>query len=252
MSDHETRDNGRLVSAGRRELATLTAANPLVLRGFADLTHSRVLNLSTAVHSDAELVWSNLMKACGGQSVDELINWCNKAIRLDLNLKITFNIRGNAWRKTQEFEKAIMDFDEAIRVDPHFAISYTNRGRTWLEKREFGKAVKDFECAIHVEPENADICREVAWLFATSPVDELRDGTRAIQLATIACNINRWEYGDDLAILAAAYAEVGRFKTAVCYQELALEYDECVGPDGNEFRQRLELYKQQQPFRDCT
>ena len=64
------------------------------------------------------------------------------------------------------------------------------------------------------------------------------------------CKEIEWKCGWHLDILAAAYAEEGKFDEAVRYENEALEdpaYQKA--PAGDEFRQRLELYKQQKPFR---
>jgi hypothetical protein len=55
-----------------------------------------------------------------------------------------------------------------------------------------------------------------------------------------------------LDTLAAACAEAGQFDEAVRYQTMALDDRTSRGPTGDEFRQRLELYKQKRPFRESN
>jgi hypothetical protein len=88
-----------------------------------------------------------------------------------------------------------------------------------------------------------------AWILATCPEGKVRDGKRAIQMATKACELTDWKSGRELSILAAAYAENGQFDEAVRYQTKALEDPVYRGPAGDGFRKRLELYQQKKPYR---
>ena len=52
--------------------------------------------------------------------------------------------------------------------------------------------------------------RNLAWTLATSTETNIRNGTRAVQLAEQACELTH--YDDSIVgTLAAAYAEAGRF-----------------------------------------
>src|SRR5262249_30309383 len=95
-----------------------------------------------------------------------------------------------------------------------------------------------------------------ARLLATCTDGRIRDGERAILMATKACELTDWMRGRELDTLAAAYAEAGQFEEAERYQRMALDHPEYVSPDGAVagfevagYRQRLELYKQKKPYR---
>ena len=81
----------------------------------------------------------------------------------------------------------------------------------------------------------------LAWLRATAPDASLRDGQRAIELATQADRIATGKSAGALKSLAAAYAETGQFAKALetarrarvlaqeqNAQELRQSLDECV------------------------
>ena len=53
-----------------------------------------------------------------------------------------------------------------------------------------------------------------AWVLATSPDDDVRDGKRAVELATKAGELTERERAHILSTLAAAYAETGDFDAA--------------------------------------
>jgi len=56
---------------------------------------------------------------------------------------------------------------------------------------------------------------ELAWVFATHPSEELRDGHEAVRLAEHACALTKRTDPIFLATLAAAYAETGNFGQAI-------------------------------------
>jgi hypothetical protein len=77
----------------------------------------------------------------------------------------------------------------------------------------------------------------------------LRDGKKAVEHATKACELTGWNEATSLDNLAAAYAECRDFTMAVMWQKKALE----LGfPDKEKVkaRQRLKLYEAGKPYRD--
>jgi len=63
---------------------------------------------------------------------------------------------------------------------------------------------------------------EVAWLLATYPDSNSRDGAEAVRLAERACALSERRIPALLATLSAAYAEAGDFPRAVAIGEEAL------------------------------
>jgi len=77
----------------------------------------------------------------------------------------------------------------------------------------------------------------------------LRDGKRAVELATRVCELTEWKYANPLDTLAAAYAEVGDFDKAVEWQEKASKlYTDA--DDRKKGEDRLKLYQQRKPYRE--
>ena len=64
-------------------------------------------------------------------------------------------------------------------------------------------------------PDATGALDELAWVFATHPSDELRDGNEAVLLAERACALTKRTDAMLLATLAAAYAETGNFGEAI-------------------------------------
>ncbi len=89
----------------------------------------------------------------------------------------------------------------------------------------------------------------LAWILATSPFEDLRDGAMAIRLVNqaLAKKPNESIYIDTLA---AAYAEVGRWEDAVATQERALGLLPDWWQSRSDYELRLELYRHHKPARD--
>jgi tetratricopeptide (TPR) repeat protein len=85
----------------------------------------------------------------------------------------------------------------------------------------------------------------LAWFWATCPNAEVRDGEKAVEYATKACELTTWENGGYVDTLAAAYAEVGDFTEAVKWQKNAIELfsDEVSEDIRNGLESRLRLYE---------
>jgi len=101
-------------------------------------------------------------------------------------------------------------------------------------------------------PDNPAGLNDLAWLCATHPSAEVRNGAEAVRLAERACQLTRRKAAPFLDTLAAAYAEAGRFaeavRTAREAQTLALAADDSKTAAGA--AERIEWYKTARPWRD--
>jgi len=197
----------------------------------------------TAAYNNRGLPWN----AKG--EYDKAIADFDQAIGLDPKLALAYNGRGYAWNAKGENDKAIADFDQAIGLDPKDALAYNGRGLAWNAKGEYDKAIADFDQAIGLDPKDALAYNNRGWLRATCPNEKYRDGKRAVESATRACELTDWKEAAHLDTLAAAYAECGDFAHAIEYQEKAqgLYKDE---KDREKGRDWLALYREKKPYRD--
>lgn len=153
-------------------------------------------------------------------------------------------IWGNAaWVRyvLKEYDKAITNATRAIELQRTHARSYRTRGLSRRAKGDDSSAIADFEQAIRFDPHGSDGYKWLAWVLATSNDRNLRDGKRALELATRACELADWNDYDCLDTIAAAYAQSGDFENAVKYGTQAFEL---APASGREFiGKRLEFYK---------
>lgn len=181
--------------------------------------------------------------------LDKALADYDEAIRLDPTLAVAFNNRANVHLAREEYDEALKDYTEAFRNDPrHFGAVY-NRGRIWQQKREYEKALKDYDESLRIRPDFDYALAQKARLLAGCPDEKFRNGKLAVELATRACELTKWNTGDCLDALAAAYAEEGDFEKAVKYQKQAMEDKEYVKAQGESGREALRLYEQKKPYR---
>lgn len=76
---------------------------------------------------------------------------------------------------------------------------------------QYGEAILDLSEATRMAPEESPGLGHLALALATCPNEHLRDGKRAVELATKACELTRWRDFPSLQALAAAHAECGAF-----------------------------------------
>lgn len=174
----------------------------------------------------------------------------SKAIELDRGNAVEYMYRAQAHWKRGNFHKAINDYTRAIELGPEnkTVMCYRNRGVTYARIGEPKRAISDWERCLELEPDDTRALQNLAWVLASCPDDNVRDGTRAVKLARRACELTNWKDTETLETLAAAYAEVGEFDQAIEYQSKAISLaDE---KDIKDYRQRLKLYRSGKPYRN--
>ena len=134
-----------------------------------------------------------------------------------------------------------------------------NEAAMWTAKKEYDRAKAHYEEALRVGPASGKLSNTVscnlAWLLATCPDDKVRDGRRAVELATRACEGFGWKgQGASEAIdtLAAAHAEAGDFDAATKWQMEAIKLAAGNAKFQKAAEERLALYRQKKPYRETV
>jgi tetratricopeptide (TPR) repeat protein len=74
---------------------------------------------------------------------------------------------------------------------------------------QLNEGIPLLEEAIQTAPEQSEPYRNLAYVYATCPKKDVRDGRKAVELATKACELSKWSSTQCLVTLADAYLEVG-------------------------------------------
>jgi tetratricopeptide (TPR) repeat protein len=222
---------------------------PLVCAAFVLvlLACSGIANMQNSARSDKHVEQGQ--KYAEKKEYDKAVREFTEAIRLDPKNAEAYHERGRAYVELKEYDKAISDFTEAIRIEPD-AGSYVARGGAYEHKKDYPRAVSDYELALRLDAEDEDALNSLAWVLATCPNDGVRNGPRAVELATKACNATDWQNADFLDTLAAAHAEARNFNEAVQWQKKALEVGFAAKKDKKNAEARLRLYQAGKPYRD--
>jgi tetratricopeptide (TPR) repeat protein len=172
----------------------------------------------------------------------------DEAIRSKSNNADVFYNRGIAYRAAKQLGKSVADFTEVIRLEPKDVDAYRQRSRIYRRNGDYEKAIADYRKIIGLEPESPVGHNDLAWLQATCPDANFRNGKEAVANAqtAVALGGGKWT---SLDTLAAAYAEDGDFEKAREFESKAIELAS-DDKQKEECRSRLELYRQGKPFRD--
>ena len=127
------------------------------------------------------------------------------------------------YRTKKDLAKAFETFDAALAIDANNWFLRYGRADLYLSVGKHAEAVKDYEIAFESQPDESGLLNNFAWLLATSPDDKVRNGRRAIKLATKACELTDHKMPHILSTLAAAYAETGDFESARRWSKKAVE-----------------------------
>ena len=133
------------------------------------------------------------------------------------------------------------------RAEAHFQLATVSE-----RQGNVRDAIKEYRLALAVRPEFPGAANNLAWLLATRPEPELRDGQEAVALATKACRQTQDLTTMYLGTLAAAQAEAGNFPAAITIAEKTIACAQIRSEP--ELAQRnlqlLELYRQNKPIRE--
>ncbi len=145
-------------------------------------------------------------------------------------------------------QQGIDIFSQILGEDSHNWMAHRARGDAYLNLGKQAEALADYEAALESQPENSGILNNLAWLLATSPDEKLRDGKRAVELATSACKLTKYEEAHILSTLAAGYAEMGDFTSAVHWSEEAVAVGRASQKE--QLAKELQSYHDKKPWRE--
>jgi Flp pilus assembly protein TadD len=174
---------------------------------------------------------------------------------LDLGLSYpqrALNNIGYVLEKLDRPDEAMARYRESIRIDPNQPQVYRRLAAMLADRGRFAEAVKVLDDGMASVPSDVPVRRELAMLLATAPDGKVRDGARALRLATqLAQEAGKAQTPALLDVLAAAYAETGDFSKAAEVMTEAVFLAESAGRHAlsDEFAARRRMYLDHKPLR---
>jgi len=192
---------------------------------------------------------------------------------------------GAALASTKQYAEAAVQFAEACRLHPDYIEARESLGQALFfqgklpeampelrralqarpsamnhyylalalhAQRQLDEALPHYREAARLAPDKPAYLNDLAWVLATHPRAEVRDGNQAVRLAERACQLTQFREPMFVGTLAAAYAEAGRFPDAVKTAERAQDLAAAAGLKklAERNQQLLELYRAGKPYHE--
>lgn len=183
--------------------------------------------------------------------VEEAITQFREAIRFRPDFVEARNNLGTALLRKGRIREAIAQFEEAIRARPDRGKAWDNLAMVLARQGRYRKVEELLRRRLKVNPYDIRTKLNLAWLLSTCPDPEVRDGREALSLAEEVLRASGSRSAEAMEVLAAAYAEVGRFEDAVRTAERAASLARSSGRKdlARSIEAQLRNYKARRPFR---
>ena len=142
---------------------------------------------------------------------------------------------------------AIVNLEKAVKQNPNNIQIRYNLAQLYSQIKHWKKAAEMYNNIIQENVSYPPLLNNYAWLLATAPDKNVRNGNLALKLASQICELTQWKNLPFIDTLAAAYAEMGDYSNSIAlleeYQNLATnsEMKQLV-------KKRLNLYRKRRPI----
>ena len=158
---------------------------------------------------------------------------------------------GGLLQQQGRVEEAIEHWAIASQLGGDAYKAHNNLGLAFVELGRPDEAKRHFRQAIRCNRRVLDPYNNLAWLLATYPDDQVRDGAEAVRLAERAARMCRRGNPFVLGTLGAAYAELGRFADAIAVTQEAMSLVSTAYPATllENLQNQLRRYQSDRPYR---
>jgi tetratricopeptide (TPR) repeat protein len=209
-----------------------------------------------------------------------------RAIELGGENRFAYAVSFTSLRRLQRDQEAIEVARNALALSPFDSELHYRLALAAGQTGDFATAAEQFGYALLLQPKNTDaadgvrmamrfaakspnapqqlatiaaaapdspvLLNEIAWLRATAPASNLRNGAEALRLSERACFIAGDKQPMLIATLAAAYAEAGKFPEAIAAAQNALSLARSNGDakTAELAENLLTAFQSNQPYRE--
>jgi len=184
--------------------------------------------------------------------VDEAISLLQAAVDLRPDNSPAHENLAKALLQKGQVADALIHYRKLLQLQPDNIEVHNIVGTVLTQQDRVAEGVEEWEKVLAIQPDNGNAMSNLAWVFATSPDQSLRDGPKAVRLAEQALRLSGGRIPILFRTLAAAYAESGEFSKAIQAAQLGIELANSQGNPGlaTELEGNIALYQEQKPLRD--
>src|SRR5256886_3840968 len=188
----------------------------------------------------------------GQGNLDEAISLLQSAVDLRPDNSPAHENLAKALLQKGRVADALVHYRKLLELQPDNVEVHNIVGTVLTQQGHVAEGVEEWQKVLAIQPDNGNAMSNLAWVFATSPDESVRNGPKAVQLAEQAVRISGGRIPILFRTLGAAYAESGRFSEAI---QAAQQGIELANSQGNsnlaaELHGNITLYQQEQPLRD--
>ena len=202
---------------------------------------------------------------CAGKTTEAIANF-REAVRLRPRDGIVRHNLSLALFLAGESDKAVAELRSLLTEGVGAEKTHALLGYILAEQGDYRMAVIHYRTAVEMDPSFVSAKCELAWILATCPSDDVRNGKESLRLAKEVSALTLHASYHALDVLAAAYAENGMYEEAVITAGKASNIIENMKVNHlqagstshirlqasivKEISARFELYKQGMAYRD--
>ena len=251
-----------LTASYRHRRAILSAAAILVIAvlsscAWAQTSYWRdsetLFRHALAVTTNNDVAENNLGIVFLGQGkLDDAISLLQSAADLRPDNSPAHENLAKALLQKGQVADALVHYRKLLELQPDNMEVHNIVGTVLVQQGRVQEGVEEWQKVLSLEPDNGNALSNLAWVFATSPDQSIRDGPKAVQLAEHAVRISGGRIPILFRTLAAAYAENGQFSDAIQTAQRGIQLANNRGNASlaSELQAHIELYQTQQPLRD--
>ena len=194
----------------------------------------------------------------GQKQWDEAVNWLESQIQKTPDSRAIQLALVGALSDKKSFRAAKERIRPLLEEEPDNLMLLRLDSQLSISLGLHSEAVEALTKVVESDPKDYTSINNLAWILATSPVDSVRDGSRAVELAEKAGELTRHKRAFILSTLAAAHAEAGDFEKAKKWSEMSVEVAKTERGQTEEERKELlehlqkewECFSRNSPFRE--
>jgi protein O-mannosyl-transferase len=201
--------------------------------------------------SDDPVMHNNLGNALQQEGkLDEAIAQFQIAVKINPRYTEAEYDLGNALARQGNTDQAITHYQMALQIHPNYGEAHDNLGIAFMKKGNVTGALAQYQMALQTRPADPAVLNNLAWLLASAPEAPMRDGRKAVELASQANALTGGENPIILKTLATAFAEAGRFPEALGTAQRALQLAEARSNStlAGQLQDEMKLFQAGQPF----